>query len=240
MSLDDHIVSDREALAARNVEALPTHADTARALDEALARRPIGEAMKSPYRSFFIASGAIAAAAAVLLCPIPYSHAAGWDVTLRSEGGRVAMIHLKGSADEASRRASALAQKSGSAAIVVPHNERVWGSVYAMAKETLFRIDVNMDGKSDAAVEDEIRAQLGQQGWAPGDIQVQRGDGTSIVQVGADDGEGHQGGAPSEGNGGGGGAGFDGDRTDRHQARARHDGRAGEKRRSNGSLRRGG
>jgi hypothetical protein len=97
-----------------------------------------------------------------------------------------------GSADEASRRASALAEKAGSAATVLPHTERAWGSVYAMARDMLLRIDVSMEGKSDTAVEDEIRAQLAQQGWAPGDVQVQRGAGTSTVQVGASDGDGRQ------------------------------------------------
>jgi hypothetical protein len=72
---------------------------------------------------------------------------------------------------------------------VSPRTELVWGSVYAMAKEKLFHVDVEMAGKTDAEVEAEIRAQLAQQGWSPGEVEVQRGEGASTVSVGANDGE---------------------------------------------------
>jgi hypothetical protein len=192
MSMDDRILSDCEALARRTAHALPTLDDTARALDEALAHGSQGESpMRNTRRPLLVAVGAFAAAAAVLVCPIPYSHVAGWDVTFRSADGHVAKVYMKGASAEASaRRASALAKKPGAIVTVEPRTERVWGSVYAMAKESILHIDVNMEGKSDTAVEDEIRAQLAAQGWAPLEVQVQRGDGASSVQVGATDGDG--------------------------------------------------
>jgi osmotically-inducible protein OsmY len=70
--------------------------------------------------------------------------------------------------------------------------ELVWGSVYAMAKERILHVQVQMDGKSDAEVADEIRAQLAQQGWTPGEVVVERGPGGSSVSMGANDGEGRQ------------------------------------------------
>jgi hypothetical protein len=192
MSMDDRILSDREALARRTAQALPSHHDTARALDEALAHRTHGETpMRNARRPLLVAVGAFAAAAAVLVCPIPYSHVAGWDVTFRSADGHVAKVYMKGANAEASaRRASTLAKQPGAIVTIAPRTERVWGSVYAMAKESLLHIDVNMEGKTDTAVEDEIRAQLAAQGWTPLEVQVQRGDGVSSVQVGATDGDG--------------------------------------------------
>ena len=47
-----------------------------------------------------------------------------------------------------------------------------------------------MKGRKDAEVEAEIRAQLAQQGWVAGDVAVRRGDDTTTVTLGAEDGAG--------------------------------------------------
>jgi hypothetical protein len=123
---------------------------------------------------------------------VPYRHQVGWDATFRTGDGRAFTVHLAArNENEAERRAVALALSMGAEVRLNPRTELVWGSVYALAKEKLFHLDVEMKGKKDAEVEAEIRAQLAQQGWLAGDVAVQRGDGTTMVQLGAQDGEGH-------------------------------------------------
>jgi hypothetical protein len=63
----------------------------------------------------------------------------------------------------------------------------MWGSVYAMARERLFRVDVALEGKTDAEVEDDIRTQLDRQGWAPEEVGVERTDGSTAVRLRAED-----------------------------------------------------
>jgi RNA polymerase sigma factor (sigma-70 family) len=63
---------------------------------------------------------------------------------------------------QAQRRA-ALLRRQGATVTVVPRKERVWGSVYAMAKEKLLHVEINLKGKTEAQVIEELRAQLTQQ-----------------------------------------------------------------------------
>jgi hypothetical protein len=189
-------VSDMRSLAARTTRRLPSRDDTARALGDALAKRArpaASSARRTLRRPMMAGAGALAAAAVVLLVPVPYRHQMGWDAVLRSADGHQATVHLGGgTAADAQRRAGAIARRTGANDVrVSPRTELVWGSVYAMAKEKLFHVNVDMAGKTDAEVEAEIRAQIAQQGWAPGEVEVERGDGTSTVSVGATDGE-HQ------------------------------------------------
>jgi hypothetical protein len=186
MNTHDRIASDREALAARTAQSLPSATDTARALEGALSRDQGELTMRTHRPSYLAVAGAFAAAAAVLVLPVPTSRTTGWDVSLRSADGRVAVVHLPAiAAADATRRADALAAKAHGTATVTPRTERVWSTVYAMAREALFRIDVSTAGKSDAQVEEEIRAQLAAQGWTPGDVVVERSADGSTVRVGA-------------------------------------------------------
>jgi hypothetical protein len=51
---------------------------------------------------------------------------------------------------------------------------------------------VVLDGKTDTEVEDEIRAQLDRQGWAPEAVGVERSDGSTAVHLRAEDGAGRR------------------------------------------------
>jgi hypothetical protein len=192
MSTDEQIDRDLTALAESTRRGLPTIDETARALAEARAKRERGNLMQMIRKPLWLTSLVGAAVAAVLLFPVPYSHTVGYDLTLRSPGGREAKVKLSTrDPRQAARRAAAL-QKPGTTVTVTPRTERVWGSVYAMAKEKLLTIQVDFDGKSDTQIADEIRDQLTQAGWSAGDVQVQRTDEGSTVSISTDDGAGRQ------------------------------------------------
>ncbi|HEX9102345.1 MAG TPA: hypothetical protein VF997_09085, partial [Polyangia bacterium] len=94
-------------------------------------------------------------------------------------------------AAQAERRAAELRVR-GATVAVAARTERVWGSVYAMAKDKLLDVHVDLDGKSDAQVADDIRAQLAAGGWTADDVTVQRSADGSTVQIEAQDGNGRQ------------------------------------------------
>src|SRR5262249_7837211 len=67
-----------------------------------------------------------------------------------------------------------------------------WGSVYAMVNDKLLHIYVETEGKTDAQIADEIRAQMNQAGWTPSDVQVQHSGSESTVDISGADGAGRQ------------------------------------------------
>ncbi len=136
-------------------------------------------------------AAAVAIVAAILVCPVPYARTVGYDLTV-ARGGRVAVVRVPGrDAARAERRAQAL-RNSGATVTIAARNERVWGSVYAMAKEKLLHIHVDFDGKSDAEVADDIRAQLAAAGWSADDVAVQRSSEGASVDISAEDGDGRR------------------------------------------------
>ena len=56
-----------------------------------------------------------------------------------------------------------------------------------MAKDKLLDVHVDLDGKTDAQVADDIRAQLANGGWTADDVQVQRSADGSSVTIDAQD-----------------------------------------------------
>jgi hypothetical protein len=187
---DSRIDSDLDALADETRRGLPTLADTARAVTAARARPTEGGFM----HFFTIRRTVFAAAilAAVLLCPVPFSRTGGYDLIVRGADGRTATVRVATrDVHQAERRAAAL-RRHGAEVTIEPHVERVWGSVYAMAQEKLFAIDVELDGKTDEQVEAEIRDQLAQAGWTPTAVEVRREPDGTRADVSASDGSGRQ------------------------------------------------
>jgi hypothetical protein len=128
---------------------------------------------------------------ALLVAPVPYRHRIGWEATVRGPGGRLVTLHVQArSAEEAQNRIRATAGKGEELVSLEARTELAWRTVYAMARETLLRVDVDMNGKSDAEVEAAIVAQLEAQGVTPAHVEVQRGNDSSFVSVGIDEPEG--------------------------------------------------
>jgi hypothetical protein len=175
MRTDEKIASDLQALARATTRGLPSPDDTARALTEAQAQRKGASIMSKLKRPLMASALTVAAAIAILVFPVPYSRQRGFDVTFTRSDGRVAHLHIPGS-DRARAEARARELAHGADVTLEPRRERVWGSVYAMAQEKLLHIDVDMQGKSEKQIEDEINAQLVQQGWAVDTVVVHRGD----------------------------------------------------------------
>jgi hypothetical protein len=195
---DDDLHDDLRALAEVSARDVPTLDDTARALSDARATRTRTRTqgatpMRSRRRTILMTAGGLAASALVMLCPVPYTHDAGWDVSLRAASGRVANVRVEApTAEAAVQRASALAGVSDVKDVTVaPRREVVWGSVYAMAMEKILHVTVDTKGKTDDEVASEIRAQLAQQGWSPDAVQVQSGPDGATIAIGASDGQGH-------------------------------------------------
>jgi preprotein translocase subunit SecF len=189
METDDQLKVDLEALARDTTRGLPTLDDTRRALDAHGAYQ--GALMSKIRKPLLGGTLAVAAATAILLCPVPYMHQRGFDLSIARRDGRVVKVHLRGNdRGHAEVRAKTLAH--GGEVTLSPHIERVWGSVYAMAEEKLLHVDIDMEGKTDAQVEDEITAQLAAAGWTAEDVQVQRtGDGSRIsIKANNEDGDG--------------------------------------------------
>jgi hypothetical protein len=189
---DSRIESDLKALAESSARGLPTLDQTGRALTVARTQ-PAGGGIMSIVRKPLLATALGAAVvAAVLVCPVPYTRTVGYELTVTNAAGRVAKIRVPAkNAAQAERRATEL-RKHGAVVAVAPRTERVWGSVYAMAKDKLLDVHVDLDGKSDAQVADDIRAQLLSGGWNADDVQVQRSADGSTVQIDAQDGNGRQ------------------------------------------------
>ena len=139
------------------------------------------------FRRFAIAAAVLGA---VLLCPVPYARVVGYDLKVTSADGRATTVRLPTrSAARAEANARALRGR-GNQVTVEARKERVWGSVYAMARDQLFSIDVDTDGKTDAEIEAEIRSQLEAAGWNVSQVQVSRDENSTTTTVGADDGAG--------------------------------------------------
>jgi hypothetical protein len=189
MSRDEKMQHDLETLAESTRRALPTIDHTARALAQARAQPSGGNLMRTIRKPILATAIGLAAVAAVLICPVPYTRTA-YDLKLTAPGGRVTVVHLPArTAAQAERRAAA-ARRSGALVTVEPRHERVWGSVYAMAKDKILHIDVELAGKSDAEIEAQVRDQLAAAGWTPSDVKVEQHDGESTVKFDADDGAG--------------------------------------------------
>jgi hypothetical protein len=180
---------DLKSLAEATRRALPTIDHTARALAQARAQRSGGNLMRTIRKPMLATAIGLAAVAAVLICPVPYSRTA-YDLKLSGAGGRTTVVHLpaRTAAAQAERRADAF-RRRGINVTVEPRRERVWGSVYAMAKDKILHIDVELD-RSDAQIEAQIQDQLAAAGWSAGTVEVEHKDGEATVKFGADDGAG--------------------------------------------------
>ncbi|HEY2746946.1 MAG TPA: hypothetical protein VGL86_20125 [Polyangia bacterium] len=190
---DSQIELDLKELAESSARRLPTLDQTARAVADARAHRTGGSIMsKLMHKPLWATAAAVAVVAAILVCPVPYSRTVGYELTVTNAAGRVAKLRVPAkSAAQAERRAAEL-RKSGAKVTVAARTERVWGSVYAMAKEHLVDINVDTDGKTDAQIADEISAQLAAAGWSTDTVDVQRSDDGSEVRIGAEDGNGRK------------------------------------------------
>jgi len=185
---DSQIDRDLHALAESSARRLPTLEQTARAVTDARAKRSGGSIMSIIQKPLWATAAGVAVLAAILVCPVPYSRTVGYELTVTNAAGRVAKVRVAGkNAAFAERRAAEL-RTHGAAVVVAARTERVWGSVYAMAKDKLLDVHVDLsDGKTDAEVADDIRNQLAAGGWTADDVQVQRSaDGSSVSIVGHD------------------------------------------------------
>ena len=190
---DSRVDSDLKELAESSARGLPTLAQTARAVADARAHRTGGSIMsKIIGKPLWVTAAGIAVVAAILVCPVPYTRTVGWELTVTNPAGRVARIRVPGKSGALAERRAAELRKHGATVAVAARTERVWGSVYAMAKEQLFELHLVFDGKTDAEVADDIRSQLSAGGWTPGDVQVQRSGDSSSVEFGAEDGAGRK------------------------------------------------
>jgi hypothetical protein len=187
---DSRIENDLRALAESSARGLPTLDQTARAVSDARALRTGGSFMSIVRKPLFATAAAAAVVVAVLVCPVPYTRTVGYDLTVTSAKGRVATIRVPAKSSEQAERRAAELRKAGAAVTVAARTERVWGSVYAMAKDKLLDVHVQLDGRTDAEVADDIKAQLASAGWSADDVTVQRGDDGSTVQIEAQDGNG--------------------------------------------------
>ena len=187
---DSRIEADLQALADASARGLPTLEQTARALTVARTQPSGGRIMSIVRKPLFATALGAVVVAAILICPVPYTRTVGWELTVTNAAGRVAKIRVPAkNAAQAERRAAEL-RKHGATVTVAARTERVWGSVYAMAKDKLLDVHVDLDGKTDAEVADDIRAQLAAGGWTADDVTVSRSADGSTVQVEADDGAG--------------------------------------------------
>ncbi|MEY4508032.1 MAG: hypothetical protein RLZZ450_154 [Pseudomonadota bacterium] len=66
-----------------------------------------------------------------------------------------------------------------------------WSKVYAVARDAVFRVVVELAGKTDHQAAGEIRQQLGDQGWTPNEVSVERTKQETRIELSADDTAGH-------------------------------------------------
>lgn len=191
---DSQVASDLKELAESSARGLPTLDQTARAVTDARAQRRTGGSIMSKIvgKPFWATAAAVAVVAAVLVCPVPYSRTVGYELTVTNAAGRVAKIRVPAKNGAVAERRAAELRAHGATVVVAARTERVWGSVYAMAKEKFLDVHVDLDGKTDAQVADEIRDQLAAGGWTTDDVQVQRSADGSSVEVSAQDANGRQ------------------------------------------------
>jgi hypothetical protein len=163
MDTDSRIEADLKALADASGRGLPTIDQTARAVADARAQRSGGSIMSLIRKPMFATAAAVAVVAAVLVCPVPYTRTVGYTV-----------------------------QRVNGTTRVVPRTKRVWGTVYAAVKQKLLTLHVDTDGKTDEQIADDVRAQMGAQGWTADDVQVQRTADSSSLEIDGADGNGHK------------------------------------------------
>lgn len=107
----------------------------------------------------------------------------------RSGDGAVIGVEIAGrSAERAERVAAALVDRLRERAFtasarVSPITETVSGNVYAMVRDRIVVIDVDTEGKTDQEVEDEIRAQLIDEGVADPSVEYHSGAEEAVLRV---------------------------------------------------------
>lgn len=108
----------------------------------------------------------------------------------QAAGGGVALgIEMRATSEErAGRVAAALVERLRerdftAEARVSPITETVSGNVYAMVRDRIIVIDVDTEGKTDQEVEDEIRAQLLDDGVADPEVKYDNDGDETVVRV---------------------------------------------------------
>ncbi|HXU69521.1 MAG TPA: hypothetical protein VN947_09330 [Polyangia bacterium] len=191
--MSSQVEADLKELAESSARGLPTLDQTARAVADARAHRTGGSIMsKIIGRPLWTTAAGIAVVAAILVCPVPYTRTVGYELTVANAAGRVARIRVPAKSAAVAERRAAELRKNGATVTVAARTERVWGSVYAMAKEKLLDVHVDLDGKTDQQVADDIRSQLAAGGWTADDVQVQRSGDSSSVELSAEDADGRK------------------------------------------------
>jgi hypothetical protein len=111
------------------------------------------------------------------------------DVGQADGGGAVLGIELVARSEErAERVAAALVERLRERAFTVearvsPITETVSGNVYAMVRDRIIVIDVDTEGKTDQEVEDEIQAQLLDEGVADPSVKYHSDSDKSVLRV---------------------------------------------------------
>jgi hypothetical protein len=175
MGTDDHIEADFRALAEATRRGLPSLEQTERALAAARVASRRGPLARAFARPAYAGALGVALAGAALLVPVPYTRVVGYELEIEGPGDRAARVRLPVRSEaQARRRAEIVGREAGARVAVRPVTERVWGNVYAMAKEGVVQIRVETEGKTDEQVRAELDAQLRAGGYEPGAIQVER------------------------------------------------------------------
>jgi hypothetical protein len=111
------------------------------------------------------------------------------EVSQVAGGGTLLGIEMLATSEERAERVAAalverLRERSFTAeARVSAITETVSGSVYAMVRDRIIVIDVDTEGKTDQEVEDEIRAQLLDEGVAEPDVKYHSDGAKTVVRV---------------------------------------------------------
>jgi hypothetical protein len=87
-------------------------------------------------------------------------------------------------------RAAVVCLVAAMLAVPIPypeHGELRWSSVYALAKRTLFRVEVDLRGKTNREAEAEIREQVAKHGWTAKEVHVERDSKNTVVELRAGD-----------------------------------------------------
>lgn len=111
------------------------------------------------------------------------------EVSQAAGGGAVLGIEMLATSEERAERVAAalvarLRERTFTAeARVSPITETVSGNVYAMVRDRIIVIDVDTEGKTDQEVEDEIRAQLLDEGVSDPDVKYHSDGAKTVVRV---------------------------------------------------------
>lgn len=114
-------------------------------------------------------------------------------VQVRADGAETTLelrVPVRSRAEVARRAELAVreVQAGGARATVAitPRREQVQGRVYAMALDKVIEVRVDMTGKTQAQIEEEIRAQLQAGGIADPEVAVERSGDKTRVEIGAE------------------------------------------------------